>query len=183
MNVARQHRTALVVDDSAGARRRITTLLRLGGWRVHEAVGMDAALAKAAGHAFDLVVTDMTMRRGNGPLLLRTLRSSGCSARFVAVSSELTDEVRARAAAADAAACLAKPVEPRLLVDVLRGLADLPAPERPTPPSALRVPAERLDAFLERRAAALMDRPESAAASEGGRTALPPVAVQSNRPA
>ncbi|MFP5372740.1 MAG: response regulator [Actinomycetes bacterium] len=183
MSVVRQHRTALVVDDSAGARRRIGTLLRLGGWRVHEAVGMEAALAAAAGLAFDLVVTDMTMRRGNGPLLMRTLRAHGCAARFVAVSSEVTDEVRARAAAADASACLAKPVEPRLLVDVLLGLTHPPTAERQAPPPALRVPAERLDAFLELRAAALTDRPEGAAAADGGRAALPPAADRVARPA
>ena len=182
MSVARQHRTALVVDDSPGARRRIGTLLRLGGWRVHEAVGMEAALAKAAGLPFDLVVTDMTMRRGNGPLLLRRLRSSGCSARFVAVSSEVTDEVRARAAAADAAACLAKPVEPRLLVDVLVGLTHSPMPEPEAAPAALRVPAERLDASLQLRTAALIGRPE-ATPPDGGRTALRPAAGQATRPA
>ena len=33
--------TALVVDDSFAARARITTLLHLGGWRVHQAVGTD----------------------------------------------------------------------------------------------------------------------------------------------
>ena len=178
MSTVRQHRTALVVDDSAGARRRIGTLLRLGGWRVHEAVGMEAALTKAADLVLDLVVTDMTMRRGNGPLLLRALRSGGCSARFVAVSSEVTDEVRARAAAADAAACLAKPVEPRQLVEVLLGLADSPAPERQAAPAALRVPAERLDAFLELRAAALTD--QGTAAPDTGR-ALPPAPAQATR--
>jgi len=36
--------TALVVDDSTGARRRVGTMLHLGGWRVHQAVGTEAAL-------------------------------------------------------------------------------------------------------------------------------------------
>ena len=156
MLTARTPRTALVVDDSAGARRRMGTLLRLGGWRVHEAVGMESALREAAALDPDLVVTDMTMRRGNGPALLRALRQMGCAARFLAVSSEVTPEVRARAAAADAAACLAKPVDPRLLVDVLAGLVAEPtAPPRDGAARTLHVPAERLDLVDQGRASAL----------------------------
>ena len=154
MTLARRPRSALVVDDSAGARRRIGTLLRLGGWRVHYAVGMVAALRQAAELDLDLVVTDMTMRQGNGPLLLRALRQNGCGARFLTVSSHVTPEVRARAAAADATVCLAKPVDPRLLVEVLLGLGAEPgAQERGAPAATLHVPAERLDLFDQLRAA------------------------------
>jgi hypothetical protein len=39
--------TALVVDDSFAARARVTTLLHLGGWRVHHAVGTEDALRLA----------------------------------------------------------------------------------------------------------------------------------------
>ena len=156
MTATRRHRTALVVDDSAGARRRIGTLLRLGGWRVQEAVGMESALREAAAVDYDLVVTDMTMRRGNVPALLRALRQTGCTARFLAVSSELTAEVRARAAAADAAACLAKPVDPRLLVDVLAALTEEPTARRWSPTRrTVHVPAERLDLLEHVRAAIL----------------------------
>ena len=56
-------RTALVVDDSASARHRAATLLRLGGWHVVEAVGMDAALQLASIVEFDLVVPDMRCAR------------------------------------------------------------------------------------------------------------------------
>jgi CheY-like chemotaxis protein len=162
MVTVRHARTALVVDDSAGARRRIQTLLRLGGWRVHEAVGMEAALGKAAVVDPDLVVTDMTMRGGNGPALLRQLRNGGCRAQFLAVSSHVTDQVRARAAAADAAACLAKPIDPRLLVEFLRGLVPEALPPRPVDragtagdPGALHVAAERMDGLREMHLRAL----------------------------
>jgi CheY-like chemotaxis protein len=153
---SRAPRTALVVDDAAGARRRIGTLLRLGGWRVHEAVGMEAALRQAATLDLDLVVTDMTMRRGNGPALMRALRAIGCAARFLAVSSEVTPDVRARAAAADASACLAKPVDPRQLVDVLAGfVAEPTARAGRATPRTLHIPAERLDLLDQVRAATL----------------------------
>lgn len=176
MTATRHHRTALVVDDSAGARRRIGTLLRLGGWRVQEAVGMEAALREAALSDYDLVVTDMTMRRGNGPALLRALRQTGCAARFLAVSSELTPEVRARAAAADAAACLAKPVDPRLLVDVLASLAEEPAAPWDATPRTVHVPAERLD--LDQVRAAMLRTPPPVPAARAGLRALGPGAGQ-----
>jgi CheY-like chemotaxis protein len=168
----RAPRTALVVDDSAGARRRMGTLLRLGGWRVHEAIGMDAALREAAALDPDLVVTDMTMRRGNGPALLRALRQMGCAARFLAVSSEITQDVRARAAAADAAACLAKPVDPRLLVDVLaRLVAEPTAPAGPDAPQTVHIPAERLD-LLDQVRVAMLPGPRPMGAPDAGRPAL-----------
>ncbi|TFV65301.1 UNVERIFIED_ORG: response regulator [Bacillus sp. AZ43] len=133
-------RTALVVDDSAGARRRITMLLQLGGWRVHQAVGTDAALRVAAVVEPDLVVTDMAMRNGHGATLMRRLRQNGSRAAFVVVSARRTHQVRALAAGAGAVACLAKPVDPRLFVDVLRGLAAaLPRPaDEPVAPAEHR---------------------------------------------
>ncbi len=148
----RRVRNALVVDDSAGARRRVRTVLRLGGWRVHEATDMIDALRQAAHLDLDLVVTDMTLQDGDGAALLRRLRADGCSARFLAVSADGSAQVRARAAAAGASGCLAKPVDPRQLVDHLLRRAGESADtaadrgsdsDDRTPP--LRVEAERLD--------------------------------------
>jgi CheY-like chemotaxis protein len=140
--------TALVVDDSPGARRRVATLLKLGGWQVQKVVGTEAALAMAAETEFDLVVTDMVMRGGNGAALLHRLRNEGCRARSVVVAAELTDHVRAFAAAAGALACLAKPVDPREFLDVMQTFGTgttRPVPAPPVPPAPLRIAADRLD--------------------------------------
>src|SRR3954471_669367 len=120
--------TALVVDDSAPARRRISTLLQLGGWRVHQAVGTEAALRLAAAVDPDLVVTELSMRDGNGVTLMRRLRENGSRARFLVTTSPRTRQIRSLVASAGAVACLAKPAEPRLFVDVMLGLAPA-APE------------------------------------------------------
>lgn len=147
--------TALVVDDSAGARRRVATLLTLGGWQVHEVAGTEAALDLAAEIDLDLVVTDMVMRGGNGAALLYRLRNEGCRARSVVVAAQLTDQVREQAAAAGALACLAKPVDPREFLDVMQFFSGsparpAPAPARPpVPPTPLRVAADRLDRLRE----------------------------------
>jgi CheY-like chemotaxis protein len=149
--------TALVVDDSAAARRRVTTLLQLGGWRVHQAVGTEDALRLAALIQPDLVVTDMVMRNGHGATLMRRLREQGSSARFLVTASRRTHQTRALAASAGALACLAKPVDPRLFVDVMSGLTPtvtlLPRRDDVAPPSAEETgphPAEFLSALPDR---------------------------------
>jgi CheY-like chemotaxis protein len=140
--------TALVVDDSFAGRARVITLLHLGGWRVHQAVGTENALRLAALIEPDLVVTEMAMRQGHGATLMRRLREQGSSARFLVVAARRTQQCRALASAAGALACLAKPVDPRLFVDVMRGLTPTIAPppvrDEPVPPPVV----ETGDMFL-----------------------------------
>ncbi len=126
-----------MVDDSPAARARIVTLLHLGGWRVHQVVGTDGALRLAALVDPDLVVTEMVMRNGHGATLMRRLREQGSTARFLVVAARRTQQCRTLAAGSGALACLAKPVDPRLFVDVLRGLAPVSAsaPSYPTAPA------------------------------------------------
>jgi DNA-binding response OmpR family regulator len=112
--------TALVVDDEPDARRRVAGLLRLGGWQVREAAGAATALRLASTEDPDLVVTDVSMPGQDGPSMLRRMRVNGSRARFLVVTADPTDEVRAASAAAGAMACVAKPVEARLLLDFLR---------------------------------------------------------------
>jgi CheY-like chemotaxis protein len=133
-------RTALVVDDSAAARARVATLLTLGGWHVHQAVGTDAALRLAAVLQPDLVVTDMGMRNGHGATLMRRLREQGSTAHFLVVTRRRTSQVRALAQFAGALACLAKPVDPRLFVDVMTGLSPVAVPTVAASASPERAP-------------------------------------------
>ena len=88
---------------------------------------------------FDLVVTEMAMRQGHGATLMRRLRENGSRARFVVTASRRTHQVRSLAASAGAVACLAKPVDPRLFVDVMRGLA--PVVHEPVVTAAAPEPA------------------------------------------
>lgn len=125
--------TALVVDDEPDARRRVAGLLRLGGWRVREATGANDALRLAATEDLDLVVTDVAMPGQDGLTMLRRLRVNGSRARFLVVTAEPTDEVRAASAASGAMACLAKPVEARILLDFLRSRTTGPAAEGALP--------------------------------------------------
>ncbi len=140
--------TALVVDDEADARRRVAGLLRLGGWQVREAANAEDALRQSAVADFDLVVTDVSMPGEHGPAMLRRMRRNGSTARFLVVTSDPTDDVRAESVAAGAMACLAKPVEAGILLDFLRS--------RTTGPAAQGAPADDLhdddldDEFMDR---------------------------------
>ena len=115
--------TALVVDADGDARRRVAGLLHLTGWEVHQASGTAEALLAADALDLDLVVTDAELPGGSGPALLRRLRATGCLARFLVVTAEPTDAVRAESAAAGALACVVKPVDADLLLNFLRGRA------------------------------------------------------------
>ncbi len=119
--------TALVVDDEPDAGRRVAGLLRLGGWQVSEAANAEDALRQAVCADFDLVVTDVSMPGEHGPAMLRRMRRNGSRARFLVVTADPTDEVRAEAVTAGAMACLAKPVEARILLDFLRSRTTGPA--------------------------------------------------------
>ena len=119
--------TALVVDDEPDARRRVAGLLRLGGWQVREAGNAEDAVRQALVTDFDLVVTDVSMPGEAGPAMLRRMRRNGSQARFLVVTSDPTDDVRAESVAAGAMACLAKPVEAGILLNFLRSRTTGPA--------------------------------------------------------
>lgn len=124
--------TALVVDASVESRRRMAGLLRLGGWQALEATGAADALRQAELADPDLVVTDASIAGHSGAALLRRLRASGSRARFVMVATDPGDDVRAEAAAAGALACLAQPVDARILLDFLRRRTTGPAAQELT---------------------------------------------------
>ncbi|QXG75328.1 response regulator [Modestobacter sp. L9-4] len=113
--------TALVIDESAPARARVTGLLELAGWGVHEAGDAEDARWLNASIAVDLVVTAASVLGApSGPALLTELRAAGSTARFLVVAAEPTAEVRDAAAAAGALATLTAPLDARLLRDLLR---------------------------------------------------------------
>jgi DNA-binding NarL/FixJ family response regulator len=159
--------TALVVDADPQARRQIADLLGMTGWQAREADGPAAAVDQAAAHDFDLVVTDLP--GSAGPALLRRLRATGSRARFLVTADDVTDAVRAEAAAAGALA-LAKPLGPRVLLDFLRSRTTGPTAQdtsSPSHPTEIRdiddlddddVDADLMDRLQEMYVNALPDR-------------------------
>jgi CheY-like chemotaxis protein len=123
--------TALVVDPSATARRRVGVLLRLGGWHVVEATNADQALLVAATRDLDLIVTEVMLPGETGLSLLARLRQNGCRARLLVVTKAPTERMRVAAARVGALGCLAKPLDPWALIDFLRRRATGPAAQGP----------------------------------------------------
>jgi DNA-binding NarL/FixJ family response regulator len=149
--------TALVVDTEAAARRQVAGLLELAGWQVHEAADADDARWLNQVHDLDLVVTDGAVPGATGPELLRLFRRAGSTARFLVVAADPADALRAEAAAAGALATLAKPVDARLLLDLVERRATEPVDPDVVPqaPREIVDVEDLLDADLD---AELMDR-------------------------
>ncbi|WP_299954532.1 response regulator [uncultured Modestobacter sp.] len=119
--------TALVIDASPAARQQVTGLLELAGWGVHEAGDAEDARWLSASLTVDLVVTAAGVTGADsGPALLSELRAAGSTARFLMVTPEPTDELRAAASAAGALACLTAPFDVRLVLDLLRDRSAAP---------------------------------------------------------
>lgn len=108
--------TALVIDDDHADAERAGSALTAAGYTVHLAADAIGALALYARERIDLVVSDVSMPGCDGPTLLRALRSGGCTATFIAMTSDPTPDVRRRCHAAGAAVCLPKPVDVAVLV-------------------------------------------------------------------
>ncbi|MGY1681964.1 response regulator [Geodermatophilus sp. SYSU D01176] len=159
-------RTALVVGADATGRAPVAGLLRLTGWDVREATGTGEALGLARRLDLDLVVTDLDGPAGEAPALLRRLRLVGCRAHLLAVTADAGAQERAAALEAGALACLPKPVDAGLLLDLLGRRA--PGPQAPAAGPAADVDDELMDRLQRVYASALPDR--LTAIADGART-------------
>ena len=84
----------LVVDDSALARRMLSTLLSGAGYEVLEAEDGDVALEQYFLNKPDLVMLDLVMRGLNGLELLTKLKELDPSARVVVATADIQDLTR-----------------------------------------------------------------------------------------
>jgi two-component system chemotaxis response regulator CheY len=115
----------LVADDSRVMRQIVVRTLRQAGYAGHEIVeaenGRDA-LEKVQTEAPDLILSDWNMPEMNGIDCLATLRAGGNTTPFGFVTSEGSEEMRARAAAAGALFLIAKPFTAETFAESLRGV-------------------------------------------------------------
>ena len=115
-------KTILAVDDSGSLRQMVVFSLKAAGYNVTEAVDGVDALEKAKTHTFDLVLTDQNMPRMDGLTLIRSLRELTSYARvpILMLTTEFSDEMKAKGKAAGANGCLVKPFDPQRLTEVVR---------------------------------------------------------------
>jgi CheY-like chemotaxis protein len=118
--------TILVADDHEDTRVILRHYFEAMGYAVLEAHDGEQTLASMKGSHPDAVVLDIQMPRMDGIQVLRAVRGDGTlrDIKILALSAHaLSDEVRQiREAGADA--YLAKPADPKTVLDAVRSLMD-----------------------------------------------------------
>ncbi len=115
-------KTILAVDDSGSLRQMVSFSLRAAGYKVVEAVDGQDGLDKARHQTVDLVLTDQNMPRMDGITLIKSLRNLAAYAKtpILMLTTESSDEMKARGRAAGATGWLVKPFDPQRLTDVVK---------------------------------------------------------------
>jgi len=112
----------LAVDDSASMRQMVSFTLKGAGYNVIEAADGQEALEKARSQQVDLVLTDQNMPRMDGITLVKQLRAMHAFAAtpMLILTTESSDEMKAKGRAAGATGWLVKPFDPAKLLDVVK---------------------------------------------------------------
>ena len=112
----------LAVDDSASMRQMVSFTLKGAGYNVIEAADGQEALEKARTQPVDLVLTDQNMPRMDGITLVKQLRAmhTFASTPMLILTTESSDEMKAKGKAAGATGWLVKPFDPAKLLDVVK---------------------------------------------------------------
>jgi len=114
---------ALVVDDSRVMRQIVIRTLRQAGYdwvEVVQAENGKEGFAAVASEQPDLVLSDWNMPEATGIEMLHDLRASGQDVPFGFVTSEGSEEMREKAAAAGALFLIAKPFTPEAFAEALK---------------------------------------------------------------
>lgn len=112
----------LAVDDSPSMRQMVAFTLKNAGFNVVEAVDGQDAYEKASTRDFNLVLTDQNMPRMDGLALIKTLRTLPTYAKtpILMLTTESSDEMKAKGRAAGANGWLVKPFDPQRLIEVVK---------------------------------------------------------------
>jgi CheY-like chemotaxis protein len=110
----------LLVDDEAGIRRILGSLLRSAGHEVVEAPGLTKAAAEIAAGVFDLVLTDQQMHDGDGLGVVAACREADPTLPVVMLTAFATVELAVEAMRLGAFDVLTKPFQPEQVEAVVR---------------------------------------------------------------
>jgi two-component system chemotaxis response regulator CheY len=115
-------KTILAVDDSGSLRQMVTFSLKSAGYDVVQAVDGQDGLDKAKQKTVDLVLTDQNMPIMDGLTLIKNLRSLGSyqNVPILMLTTESSDEMKAKGKAAGANGWLVKPFDPKRLIEVVQ---------------------------------------------------------------
>jgi two-component system chemotaxis response regulator CheY len=115
-------KTILAVDDSGSLRQMVAFSLKAAGYQVIEAVDGQDGLEKAKNQVVDLVLTDQNMPRMDGLTLIKSLRALPAYQRvpILMLTTESSDDMKAKGRAAGANGWLVKPFDPQKLTEVVK---------------------------------------------------------------
>jgi len=112
----------LAVDDSPSIRQMVAFTLTAAGYNVIEAADGQEGLTKAREKTVNLVLTDQNMPVMDGFTLVKNLRSLPMysSTPILILTTESSDEMKAKGKAAGATGWLVKPFDPVRLVEIIK---------------------------------------------------------------
>ncbi len=115
-------KTILAVDDSGSLRSMVSFSLKAAGYQVVEAVDGQDGLDKAMNRVVDLVLTDQNMPRMDGLTLIKSLRGMDTYSKvpILMLTTESSDEMKARGKAVGATGWMVKPFDPARLIGVVK---------------------------------------------------------------
>ncbi|MEQ1767297.1 MAG: response regulator [Methylotenera sp.] len=115
-------KTILAVDDSGSLRQMVAFSLKAAGYDVVQAVDGQDGLDKAKQKTVDLVLTDQNMPIMDGLTLIKNLRELGSYQKvpILMLTTESSDEMKAKGKAAGANGWLVKPFDPKRLIEVVQ---------------------------------------------------------------
>ena len=116
--------TVLVADDEPDARELVKVILEQAGAGVVTVDSADGAVAAVAEMHPTVLISDIGMPGDDGYTLLKALRRDGSDIPAIAVTAYGRPEDQQRALRAGFQLHIPKPIDPRLLVDAVRALAE-----------------------------------------------------------
>ncbi|MCZ7669997.1 MAG: response regulator [Chloroflexi bacterium] len=113
-----------MVDDELMTRQMLTMLLGLGGFEAIEAENGLAALAQVAQHHPDAIILDVMMPGMDGITACKKLRANPATRAIpvIMLSGRAQLAAEEEGLAAGANVYLKKPMDPKELLDILKGL-------------------------------------------------------------
>jgi two-component system, chemotaxis family, chemotaxis protein CheY len=115
--------TILLVDDSSTIRNMLKAYLLPLGYTVIEAPGGRAGLEKARTDHLDLIITDQNMPGMDGLGMVKAIREGGeknAHVPIVVLTTETSDDMKAKFRAAGANGWMSKPFSPERLDAALK---------------------------------------------------------------
>jgi DNA-binding response OmpR family regulator len=110
----------LVADDDRTTRLLLTEILRAAKYTVVAVPDGAAALKKIKAERFDLALLDVWMPKKNGLEVLAALRKSSKKPKVIVMTSDDTPETLLSAIREEAYQYVAKPIEPKALISLIK---------------------------------------------------------------